>query len=76
MSINKYEKKLFEQSNYTSYQTKTVGLLFNVNAEYVDNYEEELRKTYGKNVRNWFGEIFLNRSFVVYQQKEKALDSI
>lgn len=34
-----YDKKIFEQSNYSAYQTKTVGLLFNVNAEYVDNYE-------------------------------------
>jgi len=36
---DEYDKKLFEQNNYSAYQTKTVGLLFNVNAEYVDNYE-------------------------------------
>lgn len=32
-----YDKKIFEQSNFSAYQTKTVGLLFNVNAEYVNN---------------------------------------
>ena len=34
-----YNKKIFEQNNCSAYQTKTIGLLFNVNAEYVDNYE-------------------------------------
>ena len=44
---DEYNKKIFEQSNYSAYQTKTVGLLFNLNAEYVSNYEirEALVKT-------------------------------
>lgn len=46
-STDKYEKKIFEKSNCSAYQTKTVGLLFNTNAEYVDNIEirEALVKT-------------------------------
>lgn len=36
---DEYNKKIFEQSNYSAHQTKTIGLLFNVNAEYVSDYE-------------------------------------
>ncbi len=41
-----YDKKIFESSNYSAYQTKTVGLLFNTNAEYVNN--QELRQALTK----------------------------
>jgi len=33
------DERVFSQSSYQGYQTKTVGLLFNTNAEYMDKYE-------------------------------------
>lgn len=38
-AASEYKNNNSEEAEYTAYQTKTVGLLFNVNAEYVDNYE-------------------------------------
>ncbi len=34
-----FDDKVFAQNNYSAFQTKTVGLLFNTDAEYVDKYE-------------------------------------
>lgn len=45
---DEYNRKIFEQSNYSEYQTKTVGLLFNTNAEFVDNYT--IREALVKNI--------------------------
>ncbi len=45
---DEYDSKIFENSNYTPYQTKTVGLLFNTNDENLRNYE--IREALAKSI--------------------------
>lgn len=44
----KFNDKTFDNSNYTTYQTKTVGLLFNTQAEHLNNYE--IREALAKSI--------------------------
>ena len=48
---DEYNEKLFSKSNYNAYQTKTVGLLFNTDSEYLNNYKvrEALSKSINRN---------------------------
>ena len=50
-----YDSKIFSESNYTAYQTKTVGLLFNINAENLNNFEirEVLAKSINREVYSY-----------------------
>ncbi len=47
-----FDSKVFDVNNYTAYQTKTVGLLFNTSSVHLDNYElrEILVKTINREV--------------------------
>ena len=44
----KFNDKIFDNSNYTTYQTKTVGLLFNTQTENLNNYE--IREALAKSI--------------------------
>ncbi len=45
---DEYDNKIFENNNYTSYQTKTVGLIFNLNDENLSSYE--IREALAKSI--------------------------
>lgn len=54
---DKFDKKIFEENNYTAYQTGTVGLVFNSNSEYLSNYQ--IREALAKSINRESYEHFL-----------------